>query len=83
LPLIRKVLIDVQKSDLSLAKCFAAVEGNVSGCSGQQCFLIDDGVLMCRWVPQGGMADDDLTRGCDDVYQVVVPVAPVRARVSP
>lgn len=59
LPLAREALISAQKSDPSLAKCFAAVVEDASKCSEKQAFLIDNGVLMHKWVSQKGEAAED------------------------
>ena len=71
--LTREALISAQKRDSSLSKCFAAVKGGDCKGSRKQCFSVDDGVLMRKWVSRMGTSDDSV-EDWGTVQQLVVPI---------
>lgn len=73
LPLTREALIRAQRGDPSLAHLYAAVGEDPTKHGGKPSFLIDDGVLMRKWVSRAGKAADD-GWDWDTVQQIVVPV---------
>lgn len=68
LPLTRAAL-KAQKDDRSLAKCFAAACEDPIKNGEKQCFFVDEGVLMRKWMSQPGDGNEDWST----VYQIVIP----------
>lgn len=68
LPLTRDALIKAQRSDPSLVKCFDAV--NDSEFCGSQSFMIQDAMLMRKWVSHLREENEEWST----LYQIVVPV---------
>ena len=72
LPLTCDALIQAQKDDHSLATCFAAVNGQEAR-ARKQSYLLDDGLLVRKWVPQGGAPAGDTGEDWKSVHQIVIP----------
>lgn len=74
LPLSREALISAQESDSSLSKCFAAVASDTSESSEKQTFLMEEGVLMRKWVARPGGEKVSTSADWNTVHQIVLPV---------
>lgn len=69
--LTREALLKAQKSDPSLAKCWAAIVDKAK-CNEKQPFFIEKNVLMRRWVAPSHTASESGDES-GAVYQVVLP----------
>lgn len=65
-PLTSEALIEAQKSDLTLSKCFSALDN-----PEEHQFFLEKGVLMRKWVPRSGNHTGS-TEWCT-VFQIVIP----------
>ena len=72
LPVTRESLIEAQKADASLTKCFAAVTEVADG-KGTPFLYVDNGMLMRKWVSRPMLRELGIDEDWGTVHQVVVP----------